>query len=258
MTRYPALLRFPNVVLVTAVAAGLLLSPAIASAQPGSVKPGSAKTSTPQYIGTGAGIYTDDGDLDGLERTDVLEEDDQSFSFDSHNSIVGSIWYLRQASESIRWGGGLRYYGSYEVLEVPDDEDNDDEFQPYELGQLTNFYMQGEWLVRFSGDKALILGAQIGPSLLVPDGEFQQEIDQLKDDGVDVWDTPRVGYHVAPQIGALWELDDRLSIRTDLGVRYENLFLFAVDDNVDGVTKEKTWTTSVLRYEFGLAMEVQL
>jgi hypothetical protein len=222
----------------------LLLVPASALAQ--------------QYIGTGAGIYTDDGDLEGLERTDVVQENDESFSFDSHNSIVGGIWYLRHASENVRWGGGLRYYGSYEVLEVPDDENNDDEFQPYELGQLTNFYMQAEWLVRFGGDKALILGAQVGPSLLVPDGEFQQEIDELKEEGFDVWDTPRIGYHIAPQVGALWELDDRLSVRTDLGIRYENMFLFAIDDEVDGVAYERSWDTSVLRYEFGLAMEVKL
>jgi hypothetical protein len=104
----------------------------------------------------------------------------------------------------------------------------------------------------------LILGAQVGPALLVPDGEFQQEIDELKEEGFDVWDTPRIGYHIAPQVGALWELDDRLSVRTDLGIRYENMFLFAIDDEVDGVAYERSWDTSVLRYEFGLAMEVKL
>jgi hypothetical protein len=238
-----------HLIVFSCVVACLLLTPLIASAQ---------QASTQQFIGTGAGIYTDDGDLEGLERRDVVQESDESFSFDSHNSIVGSIWYLRQASENIRWGGGLRYYGNYEVLELPDEEGNDDEFQPYELGQLANFYMQAEWLIPFADDMDLILGAQLGPSLLMPDGEFQQTIDELKDQGVDVWDTPRLGYHVAPQVGGRWVVDDRLAFRGDLGVRYENLFLFAVDDNVEGVAYEKSWTSSVLRYEFGLAMEVKL
>lgn len=231
--------------LLLLVVVGLLAAPSVASAQ--------------QYIGTGAGFYTEDGDLTGEERRDVVREKDESFSFDSHNALMGGIWYLRHASENVRWGGGLRYYGSYEIVEVPEEENNnDDEPQPFELGQLTDLYVQAEWLIPFSGDYALILGAQAGPSLLFPDGEFQEQIDELKDQGVDVWDTPRVGFNIAPQIGARWQLDERLSVRGDLGVRYENLYLFAIDDNVEGVTYERAWSTSTLRYEFGLAMEIAL
>ncbi|QDG52792.1 hypothetical protein FIV42_19200 [Persicimonas caeni] len=224
---------------------GVLAAPSVASAQ--------------QYIGAGAGLYTEDGDLTGEERRDVVREEDESFSFDSHSTLAGGIWYLRHASENVRWGGGLRYYGSYEIVEIPEEENNnDDEPQPFELGQLTDFYVQAEWLIPFGGDYALILGAQAGPSLLVPDGEFQDTIDELKEQGVDVWDSPRVGFNIAPQIGGRWEIDERLSLRGDLGVRYENLYLFAIDDNVEGVTYERSWTTSTLRYEFGLAMEIAL
>lgn len=235
MVKYPRLFFFAVI--------GLCLAPAVASAQ--------------QYIGTGAGLYTDDGDLTGERRVD-LQEDDESFSYEAHNTLSGGIWYLRHASENIRWGGGLRYYGSFEVLEIPEEEDSDDEIQPYELGQLTDFYLQAEYLVPFGGNKAFIIGAQIGPSLLMPDGEFQREIDALKDEGVGVWDSPRIGYNIAPQIGGKWEFDDRLAVRADLGMRYESLYLFAVDDNVDGVSYKRDWTTSTLRYEFGLAMEIRL
>lgn len=236
---------FKHLSLLLFVALGLLSVPSSASAQ--------------QYIGAGAGLYTEDGDLRGEERRDVVREEDESFSFDSHNAFMGGIWYLRHASENVRWGGGLRYYGSYEIVEIPQEENNNaDEPQPFELGQLTDFYVQAEWLIPFRDDYALILGAQAGPSLLVPDGEFQQQIDDLKDQGVDVWDIPRVGFNLAPQIGARWQLDERLSVRGDLGMRYENLYLFAVDDNVEGVTYERSWTTSTLRYEFGLAMEIAL
>lgn len=220
----------------------LLLAPASAVAQ--------------QHIGVGAGLFSDDGDLDGEERRDVVQESDESVVFDSHNRLHGSIWYLRHASERVRWGGGLRFYGSYEIVEVP--EDDDDEPDPFQLGKLTEFYVQAEWLIPFSDDKALILGGQAGPSVLFPDGEFQDTIDELEDQGVDVWNTPRVGFHVGPSVGARWELDDRLSVRSDLSIRYENLYLFAIDDDVDGVAYEKSWTTSTLRYELGFGMEIEL
>jgi hypothetical protein len=216
-----------------------------------------ASAGAQQHIGVGAGLFSDDGDLEGEERRDVVQESDESLAFSSHNMLLGSIWYLRHASEKVRWGGGLRFYGSYEIVEVPE-EDEDDEPDPFQLGKLTQFYVQAEWLIPFGEDKALILGGQAGPSVLFPDGEFQDTIDELDEQGVDVWDTPRVGFHVGPSVGARWQLDDRLSIRSDLSIRYENLYLFAIDDDVDGVAYEKSWTTSTLRYELGLGMEIEL
>ncbi len=228
----------------------ILAVPAIASAQ---------QASAQQFVGVGAGVYTEDGDLSATEKRDVAPSQDQSYSYDSHNMMMAGIWYLRNSSENIRWGGGLRYYGSYSIVEIPDQPNgNNDQIDPYELGQLTDLYVQAEWLLHFGGNKALILGAQLGPSILSPDGEFHNAIKDLKDQGVNVWDTPRLGYNVAPQVGGLWQLDDRLSLRADLGVRYESLFLFAIDDNVDGVAFSKHWSTSTLRYEFGLSMEVKI
>ena len=214
--------------------------------------------SAQSYIGVGGGLFSDDGELQGEETRDVARSDDESFQYESDNLLMGSIWYLRHATDSVRWGGGLRYYGSYEILEIPEDPDNDDEIQPFELGQLTDFYVQGEFLLPFGGNKALLLGAQAGPSLLVPDGEFQRTIDDLDEQGVDVWNTPRLGFNLAPFVGGTWEIDDRLTARADLGVRYEQLFLLAIDDNVDGVAFEKSWSTSALRYELGLSFEVEL
>ncbi len=215
-----------------------------------------ATASAQQYIGVGAGLFTDDGDLTGEESRDVIGEADESYEFESRHALTGGIWYLRHSSENVRWGGGLRYYGSYQILEILEDED--DEPDPFELGPLTEIYAHAEWLIPFADDMSLVLGGQIGPSVLFPDGELQDTIDDLDEQGVEVWDTPRLGYHLAPMVGARWQLDERLSVRSDLAVRYEKLFLFAIDDDVDGVTYEKDWSTSALRYELGVAMEVRL
>lgn len=233
----------------------LLAAPAGAVAEDGDE---SQASSTNQYVGVGAGLYLDDGELVGSETRDIVDEDDESYFFEADNTLMGSIWYLRDWSENIRWGGGLRYYGSYEIVEVPEEPDPDEEPQPYELGQLTDFYVHAEYVIRFADSYGLALGAQVGPSLLFPDGDLQREIEELDEQNVDVYDGPRIGFNFAPVIGALWQFDDRLTLRGDFAVRSDTLYIFAIDEDVDGVAFQKSWDIDTLRYEFGLAMEVQL
>lgn len=222
----------------------------------------SSAASAQQVIGLGASLHADDGVYEDRVRVDEISESESSYSFQANSALLGGIWYLRHANEHVRWGGGIRYHGSYGLVDEEDaenfDPDEDDELEAYELGRLAQLYATAEWVIPMADELSLLLGAQLGPSILFPGDDLEEDIEELDDEDVGVWQAPRFGTHFGPHVGAAYQLTDLVTVRADATMRHESLPLFGVKDEVDDVRYEKSTTTSTLRYEFGLAVEIAL
>lgn len=210
-------------------------------------------------VGVGVQLHSDDGELDGQERVAVQPPRDQDRSFHSADSLSFSLWGLKDLSQKLRAGGGLRYYGTYSLVDdVPEDTPEDEQPEPEEFGTWMELYGQVEWHtpLAMEGKLELVLGAQLGATLLFPGGAFEAEIDRLKEQNVGVWSAPRLGFLFGPQVGVRYQLIELVAIRLDAGMRYNRVFLFSTAEEVDGIAFEKTWDLNILRYDANLGVEV--
>lgn len=210
-------------------------------------------------VGVSLGLYSDDGELDGTERIAVKAPESQDRTFGADNISSISLWYLRPLSESLRWGGGLRYYGTYSILdEVPEDTEEEDLPTAQEFGTLSDLYIQMEWHTPLVEGipLELVVGTQLGMNMLFPGGALQAEIDRLKEQNVGVFDGPRLGFLFGPQVGVRYQVLKLVGLRADFGARYNRLFLFSTSEEVDGVAFAKEWNLNVLRYDFSFGVEV--
>jgi hypothetical protein len=213
------------------------------------------------YIGVGGGFFVENSRREG-EQVEQVESTDESYDYTPDGFLNGSLWYLKAVSPRVRVGGGLHYFGGYEAVRaLTEDEMEQDEppdIPAYELGQMVTPYARAEFLVPFLDSAQLVVGAEAGMTMLFPDGDFRQEIREMKDQEISVSTGPRLGVDLGPSVGARWALDDRLALRADFSVHWQRIFLFGVDDTVDGVDYSRDWTAKILRYNLGLAMEVTL
>jgi hypothetical protein len=63
----------------------------------------------------------------------------------------------------------------------------------------------------------------------VPGNTLQDKLDELEGSNFDVWQTPRLGAMISPHAGVLWPLNDRLSVRADLGVQFSKIWLYGTE-----------------------------
>lgn len=204
----------------------------------------------------GIGAFGEGSDVEGNERIEVRDTD-RSFEYSSDSFLNGSLRVLRPLSKSLFWGGGVTYYGTYRG-EIDEGDDTPDPPNTYEFGPLLELGGLIEWRVGVTEKIDLALGAQAGLALLFPGGDLKAEIKRLKDQDVGVWDVPRPGYFLAPQVGARWKLDERLSVRGDLLFKWERLHLFGIDEVVDGLRYERSSQANILRTEFVVGLEIVL
>lgn len=204
----------------------------------------------------GVGVFGEGSDVEGNERIEV-RDNERNFEYSSDSFLNGSLRVLRPLSGSVFWGGGVTYYGTYRGL-IDEGEDTPDPPDTYEFGPLLELGVLLEWRIGVTEKIDLALGAQAGLALLFPGGDLAAEIKRLKDQDVGVWDLPRPGYFLAPQIGARWKLDERLALRGDLLFKWERLHLFGIDEVVDGVEYERHSQANILRTEFVVGLEIAL
>ena len=220
-------------------------------------KGGDDEAAGPSYVGIGLGVYLENSRLEG-ETTRLVNTTDQSFDYSADNYLQGNIWLLKTVTKNVRAGAGLHYYGGYEAVREPEEDEDAEDIDAYELGQNLTLFARGEWLVSFADDMGLVLGAQAGLIGLFPDGEFKREIEALRDEGVTVFGGPRPGLSLAPIVGARWQLDERLALRADFAVHWERIILFNLSTEVENNNFERSWTAKILRYNLGIGMEVTL
>ncbi len=208
-------------------------------------------------VGIGPGMYFEDGTMDGEEQASV-QITDETFNYISDGTLNFSVWWLAAVTENLRMGATIMYYGSYTASIQEEDNNDDEEEELYEFGSLWEFYGRIEYLVPTYEGLDVMFGAVAGIPVLFPDGEFQEEIDRLRDQQASVWDLPRIGYMVGPIVSMRYGYSDYLFFRLDLALKWEQLLLFNTSEEVQGVAFGKDWTISTLRSEFTLGIEVGL
>lgn len=214
----------------------------------------SSSVSAQTSVIVGVGAFGEGSNVEGNERI-AVRDTERNFDYSSDSFLNGSLRFLRPLSKSFYWGGGATYYGTYRG-KIDEGEDTPDPPNLYEFGPLLELGAILEWRVGVTEKIDLALGVQGGLALVFPGGDLEKEIKRLKDQNVGVWDVPRPGYYLAPQVGARWKLDDRLAIRGDLLFKWERLHLFGIDEVVDGLEYERNAVAKVLRTEFVVSLEI--
>jgi hypothetical protein len=204
-------------------------------------------------ITVGLGFHLDDGTMRGTDRRSILVTD-ETFEFSNDNKLYGSLGFLAALGERLRVGAVGRYFGSYDYRQ----QMGMSESQPRKLGTLFELAVQGEYLLAVVPRVQLAFGAQAGLAVLVPGGQFEEEIRMLRTQGASVWNVPRLGYLVGPRLGVRWAMADRLYLRGDLDLTWCQTFLYLTHEDVAGVDFEKSRRANVLRQTLGVSIEVAL
>lgn len=209
-------------------------------------------------VGVSAALYFEDTDLNRDERIAVQKEQ-SSQAYSSEGFLTGSVWFLYPLSDRIRAGSQLEWYGTWTGVEENDEEDGGDEDpETYEFGRLLELFGRFEYNVPIGERYDLYFGGIFGVPILFPGGDFQEEIDEAQNAGLNVVGLPRIGFLVGPAIGFAWEYLEYLSLRADLVFKYEKMFLFLTNQTVEGVGFQKEWDTSTFRWELNFGIEVAL
>lgn len=208
-------------------------------------------------IGVGIGAFSEDSRREGEEIREN-ETTDESFDYTADDFLRFQLWYLTPIIPRVRAGGGIRYFGSYEMMREPGGDESPEDIDAFEVGQMATLFGRAEWLSPFADDMQLILGAEAGGTVLFPDGDFRTTIDEMVDQDISVYEGPRFGLMLAPLVGGRWKVDSRLALRLDLSMQWQRLNLLGVDETVEGVDYRRDWSAKILRYQVGLGMEVSL
>lgn len=208
-------------------------------------------------LAIGATTYFESGLMEGEERISTQERD-ESFDFRNGNFFSARLAYFRSIGESFHVGGGFDFMAIYRAEFVEEDPDPDDPPEYYEFGTLLEGMALAEWRIGLGESSRLGLGAQAGAVVLFPRGDFDEDIRELQDQDVPVWRVPRPGFGGGAHAAFLWDLDDRLSVRTEAGVLWQRVFLFRTTTTVDDVAFRKRWTSTVLRGRIGVSLQVRL
>jgi hypothetical protein len=199
------------------------------------------------------GFHLDDGTMRGTDRRSLLVTD-ETFEFSNDNKLYASLGFLSGLGPRLRVGAVGRYFGSYDYRQRTGSKES----EPLKLGTLFELAVQGEYLAALVPRLQLALGAQGGLAVLIPGGQFEEEIRTLRTQGASVWNVPRLGYLVGPRVGVRWAMADRLYLRGDLDLTWCQTFLYLTHDDVAGVDFEKRRRANVIRQTLGVSMEVAL
>jgi len=246
MTR-PA--RWTSSVALLLTLSAFALTPNVAQAKKGDIT-----------IGVGPNFYFDDATVSGRERQSI-QVTEIDFDYTNDTYFAGDLFIVSEVIDNLRLGGGLKYLGPYEYITAEEAEEDDPNV--VRIGQLIELTIRVEYLLELATFEKtmsldLLLGAELGMALLFPDGDLQREIDQLQNQGADAWDTPRLGYVVGPQVGMRFKYNDTLAFRFNVAFNWEQLFLFAINENVNGVDFELERRADIIRVHFGIGIEASL
>lgn len=205
-----------------------------------------------QVLGAGANFYFDEGEMVGEQRISV-QTVDRGFEFANESFVGGYLSLLFPVSDRVRMGMAYRFHGSYDY--VNEDRDDDDA-EAEEFGWLMDFVYQLDVVLPMTRDLDFLIGGQVGLVLLVPGGTVEDDIDAFQAQGVDVLSGPRLGYVVGPALGMKWNINDMFAVRTDFGIRWQQLLLFATSQTVGNTPFSIDQHANIMRYEVNTGLEV--
>jgi len=217
----------------------------------------SSSTHAQSAIGLDFALFLDDISVEDSERIGPLHEirrEDRT----NVNITEGALYYLHHLGSpeerltGFRIGGEFRYLGEY-ATEL-DEKDRDKQV----LGTLLELGFRGDWTVEIAPRLGLVVGLRFDLAILVPGGEFADEIARLKDEGVPTSDGPRVGLALLPSVGTRYALHDRINLRFDIGLGWSYLDLLSIDAGVQGIQYVRDASLSSRRFEISLGVEIVL
>lgn len=208
-------------------------------------------------LGLDFALFLDDISVTDSQRIgpqhETLREDRSNVDL-----TAGALYFLyalgtpRPGLGGFRVGGEFRYLGEY-ATEL-DGEERDKRV----LGTLIELGFRGDWTAELADHFGLVVGLRFDLALLVPGGDFADEIDRLADEGVPTSDGPRVGLALIPSVGARYQLHERLNVRADVGLGWSYLDLFSIDAGVQGVQYVRDTSLSSRRFEVSIGVEINL
>ncbi|MDY7227299.1 hypothetical protein [Hyalangium rubrum] len=213
---------------------------------PASAPPSVAK----MRIGVGFDLFAERSTMTGEQAINASRLD-ESFDYSSGSFLSATLSLSVPApiaSDNARIGGGVRLFGNYGA--------GGD--RTFGFGLLNQAFISGEYGLPVAQKMEAMFGIRGGLSLLVPGRQLSDEIHRLQDQGVDVWNVPRVGWLLGLSLGARRQMSERILLRADLGAQLEKLFLFSTSQEIDGLQFNKDWSTFGLRLGLTLGIEFAL
>lgn len=230
-----------------------------AKASTGERPASSARASKGQLsqIGLGVGFFAEDS-----ERRDEILTGGQSTRNQEPQELENvsifniQAWYLTPIwVDGLRWGGGVAWFNKYSVQEPDAEEDA----EPDVYGHMFQLGLQGEYeLANIASKLGLVVGLRGGAALLFPSGELRQKIQELEQQGFDVWTSPQFGAYIAPLAGVRWPLSQRVSLRSDLSVQFSKLWLYDAEAESEGFTTLQNATLSTTRIQLLIGLDFAL
>jgi outer membrane biosynthesis protein TonB len=210
-----------------------------------------AEASSRLRIGVGLDLFTEKASMTGNQAINESNRD-ESFKYGSATFLSATLSMSVPApiaKDRARIGGAVRLFGNYSA-------GGDRQFG---FGLLNQAFITGEYGLPVKDDKTeVVFGGRLGLSLLVPGSDFDQEIDRLQVQGVGVWSLPRVGWLGGLSVGGRRRMSEHILLRADLSGQLEKLYLFATNEDIEGLQFKKDWSTLGLRLGLNLGIEFAL
>jgi hypothetical protein len=203
-------------------------------------------------IGLGLDLFTESSRLSGHQTINTARQD-ESFDYNSKGFLSATLSLSIPAlisPERARMGAGVRVFGNYGA--------GGEGQREFGLGLLNEIFVSGEYGLPVADKTEAMFGARGGMALLVPGQQFSEEIRRLREQGVDAWHVPRVGWLAGISVGARRRMGQHLLLRGDFSGQLQRLFLFATSQEIQGLDFNKSWSTFGLRLGFTLGVEFAL
>jgi hypothetical protein len=201
-------------------------------------------------IGVGGDLFLEGARMTGEQGINASRRD-ESFDYTSAGFLSATAWMttpVPMVSERLRLGAGLRIFGNYAAGGG----------REFGFGLLNELFISGEYGLPVADKMEVVFGGRAGLSFLIPNREFAAEIRRLQEQGVSVWNVPRMGWLVGPSVGARRRMSERIWLRADLNAQAEQQYLFATSQEISGLRFTKHWSTLGLRLGLTLGAEFAL
>lgn len=183
---------------------------------------------------------TDSGDVSvgGLQRTETKQDGGVG------PSLSVSLGYLKQITDLMRFGGGLRYFGGYTYSPDGDGDDVD-------LGTMIEACGRLELVLPLAPDIDALVAGELGLGLLLAGGDLADDIDRLQTQGYNIWSFPRLGLLAGPELGGRYHLNPWLSLRGGVALLYAHFFLYDAETDDGGASASRGLALTRLRLSLG-------
>lgn len=207
-------------------------------------------------IGVGPGGFAESGQLQAHQSYDG-DSTDHGFEYRNTDYTGVRLHYLRPYDDVLTIGVGLGFDGIYRA-DMLDASNFPGSTRIYELGPLFDLFATAEWRLPFAEGAEAGIGGRLGMSAVIPTGDLAAEIDDLRSRDFDVNGLPRFGWSFESYGVATRRLSSRLWLRTEVGIQWQTISLFRLQQTRGDSTYRRQWSTGTMRGRIGISVVFQL